>query len=443
MSFCCLSIFNLLLELAGEVSLRNLHAVAHLPPPNLPAGVLPGRYATSLTHVGPPPTLHLAAPRSPCLVGENVALRGTLTAAAGLQGGQVEVALQLTGAITLLDCTATLEVGGRRAAVDQNGLIKLYLPMLPASGSAALHLQLQTRAPGRVTATFTALSPAAVECIQELTFKSPFECNCRFTSEPNSHILPFPLHATSTTSPAAGPAALVVGQPVILTVAVKALQPANLQLLDVQLVPNAASGLQLMCDLSHQLPPTPVPVSSGSDLQFMLHMMPTRLVQSASAGKLLLKWRRAPLPAASAASDGASRQQQQHQQQQEGGVEEQSVGTLLDLASVTVQDAILAIKTLSPPQASAGVAFAYLLHVQNSSGDPQDLTVSLTDTNGFLVSGERQQVLNIGSQDKGMTTWQLVAPAPGHYRMPVVRVSCAKLNCTALTNSTHVFVAAV
>lgn len=226
--------------------------------------------------------------------------------------------------------------------------------------------------------------PRPVKECRELSFAQPFDVKCRFMSEPNSHILPFPPRALAAAAKSE-PVPLVIGQPVLLAVTLRpfsgAASAAPLVLLDVQLAPDTSSGLQLMSDPRAQLPlPPPAGAEAGgasvnAAVKMLLHFMPTRLVQAATAGKLLITWQRpAPPPAAAAASISAAGKALSATAATAPDafpLTRQPVVSVVDLPAVNVLDAHLAVKTLSPPQAAAGISFPFTLHVQNFTGVPQ------------------------------------------------------------------------
>ncbi len=80
------------------------------------------------------------------------------------------------------------------------------------------------------------------------------------------------------------------------------------------------------------------------------------------------------------------------------------------------------------------------MQVQNFSGAPMDLAVSLLDSKGFVLSGERTQSVSLGPRDSSTVMWLLVAHAAGHLLLPGVRVSAPRQNCALVTQSNTVFV---
>lgn len=64
---------------------------------------------------------------------------------------------------------------------------------------------------------------------------------------------------------------------------------------------------------------------------------------------------------------------------------------MLELPRVMVGGGLLTVRTVVPPQVTAGIAFTYSLQVQNLS-QPVDLAVTLQDSPGFVLSGDRTQV---------------------------------------------------
>eukprot|EP00798_Chlamydomonas_sp_ICE-L_P013773 gene13773-19681_t len=169
---------------------------------------------------------------------------------------------------------------------------------------------------------------------------------------------------------------LTLGQPIMVHTSIKVLQMGLLELCDAKLIPNEEAGLMLVGDMTSQLCGWPLPMRCNDTLTLLLPMCPTKaLEEAASLGRLRLTWRR--------------------------------------------------IRPVGEPTVLEAVS-----EVQNYSGGAMEVCVTLLESKGFVLSGERAQSNSLGPRDSCTFMWLLVAHAAGHLLLPGIKVVATDQNCS-------------
>lgn len=197
----------------------------------------------------------------------------------------------------------------------------------------------------------------------------------------------------------------------------------------MQVEVDESAGLQLLTDLQQQLAG---PTSSarglllggpGAAATAICQICPISLLPApVSMGRLLLRWRRAATSGGPALDD----------------VPEGS--TSLPLPQVLVQNSILSVHLVAPPQATTGIQFPLTLQIKNLSSSPQEVTLNVADAQGLLFHGQRQGSASVPPQDTSSLSWGLVAHLQGHLQLPVVRVSAPRYGCSVVLQGGRVHV---
>ncbi|GLI59688.1 hypothetical protein VaNZ11_001632, partial [Volvox africanus] len=398
--------------------------------------VAPGQLALTVAHLGPLPTLSYGLPAGLALLGEHAPLLAVLSVPPSgrpLVGASMEFVIGRTGGglqagdiVLVVDDT---EATGGLMALN-NERYRIPLPAVQPGRSHTVRLWARSAAAGTATVAAVLLCPAQVTATATLTFEEPFEFKCRMASEVGVHTLSLPRLTTREL----GTTALTIGQPVMVTAMIRALQPATLELAGGQVALEPSAAIKLVADPNHQInahgPSNPMTLSRGDVFTLLLPICPTELLEHGrSMGRLNLRWRRTassllrptlpalPLPAhhqsnrlqqqgAQTQNDHNEPQKQQLQQGHrqghghgggvsEGGMDEDMaadpyvepcpdpwVTSVLELPRVTVSESLLTARTLGPAQITSGIAFTYTLQLQNFGSTALELMISLMDAPG-------------------------------------------------------------
>lgn len=201
------------------------------------------------------------------------------------------------------------------------------------------------------------------------------------------------------------------------------------QVADMQVEVDEGAGLQLVTDLQQQLAG---PRTSAGGLRLggpgaaataICQVCPISLLPTpVSMGRLLLRWRRAVGPAGPFQDDVPD------------GT------TALPLPQVLVQNSIMSVRLVAPPQVTTGLPFSLTLQIKNLSSAPQEVTLSVADAQGLLFQGQRQGSASVPPQDTSSISWSLVAHLQGHLQLPVVRVSAPRYGCSVVLQGGRVHV---
>ncbi|GAX76923.1 hypothetical protein CEUSTIGMA_g4370.t1 [Chlamydomonas eustigma] len=457
---------------SSSASLGDLHTLLQLPDPfggPGTAAVREGTWKLHFPHLGPLPRVTTITEAAPLPAGTS----GQAAAAAlvseqapvtfvvenpghVLEGAVMEFAVRLGPGMSQSDITLTVDCEGRLANLPLDGQGRIPLPSTAGGGGRqAVRTWLRSTRPGRVALTALLLCPSPLPTTIELVYEEPFEYRTQISAEAGVHTLT-PPRLPGPGSPPSGVTPITIGQPVLLHTFLRGLQSAELELIEAKLLPNSAAGLTPVSDLSSQLAGWPEILGQGEVVSLLLPLMPTRAsMVPISLGGLQVKWcRRQKVKTAGSESlsDGASNLIMTERKVGEVSGEGASfslfrpspdalVTTLLDLPLVTVGDSLLTVRTVGPAHVTAGIAFTNSLQVRNFSHHAVELLVSLLDSPGFVLSGERTQGLTVGPRDSGSCMWLLVAHTAGYLPLPIVRVVASRLNCTLSTQSMHVNVA--
>jgi len=408
----------------GHVTLGGLQAHVHMPAPfSGLGGVAPLPPHLVVQHLGQLPSVKLS-PSPHGLLGEHVYVPITVHVTRELSGAIMEFAVKPAAGMSPADITLTVDDEGRLATLPLDGGGRMSLPTIRARGQHTVRAWVQAKQPGRLTITALVLCPAPVLQTAAIVFDDPFDSKCRLTAEAGVHTLSPPRLVVTEI----GVTSITIGQPVMLHVGLKTLQPGSVELMDAKVVANRESGLMPVVDIKQQLQGWPLQLSKGDVQAFVLPICPTRLTEApVSTGKLLLTWRR-PLS------------EQRGPKQRQAPRPDDLVTSVVPLPKVLVADALLTARSIWPAQVTAGIAFTYSLQMQNFSAQPLELSVSLLEAPGFVLSGERSQAVTVGAKDSTTVMWLLVAHASGHLQLPSARVMAIRHSYALVTQSCNVYV---
>ena len=147
--------------------------------------------------------------------------------------------------------------------------------------------------------------------------------------------------------------------------------------------------LQLLNELSSQLPQRPVAVAQGSILCFLLHLVPTAVTSnntSTSLGRLQLHWKRKhPIRLGSSSGGSGSGSSKDPPSGERAAAAVGGVGAAGDMAAspgevvvtgvplpaVVVQDSWMRVKLVCPSTVTSGLAFPLALQVRGASRGQQ------------------------------------------------------------------------
>ncbi|MEW5315260.1 MAG: hypothetical protein WDW38_006703 [Sanguina aurantia] len=459
---------------AGTPTLGSLHlqvpSLAHPadvasrgPFHSVPGGVGLGVWTAHVTHVGSLPALSIPPPtQGPALVQLPVE---------GMDNSQVSGVLEMDGDEYPFGPDAVLRVPVPACAPRSTLRLKLWLR---ATQSGKLRLSLAVACPSKVTAQL------------EVAVEDPWEHECRVSSEAGVHSLTLP----RINSRELGTVSLTIGQPVMMTALLRALQQGPLQLLGVEVETEASSGLTPVSDVRQQqtqLAPSACVMRRGDVHTVLLPICPTKMWDvGIPVGRLKVTWKRAGIVSkhkahgprthtdprsngllgdtGDAVSDadldgeegeegksgggggsssgggrgGKSSRQAAEAGRQKGG----EVTTYLDLPVVTVQDSILTARALGPSQVTTGISFMYSLQVQNFTPHLQELQVAVQDSPTFLCGNDRNPPSHsLGPNESHTFMWMMVATVAGYAQLPTIRVLALRNNCTLVSQGLHVLVA--
>ncbi|KXZ44984.1 hypothetical protein GPECTOR_60g763 [Gonium pectorale] len=429
--------------------------------------VSPGQLSLTVAHLGPLPRLTYGLPAGLALLGEHAPLLAVLTVPPGgrqLSGASMEFVIgRTTGGLQPGDIVLVVDdtEGTKGLMALNNERYRIPLPPVEPGTSHTVRLWARSAAAGTAAVAAVLLCPAQVTATATLTFDEPFEFKCKMASEVGVHTLSLPRLSAREL----GVTALTIGQPVMVTAMIRALQPATLEVAGAQVMLEPGAAIKLVADPNQQLsaqgPGTCSRLARGDVLTLLLPICPTELLDHGrSMGRLNLRWRR---PAGQALRPAMPQLHQQHQQQQqaagqgkgegaavgevEGGADPLAepcpdpwVTTVLELPRITVAESLLTARTLGPSQVTAGIPFTYSLQLQNFGSTPLELMISLMDAPGFSCANERSPSLAVPPRERSSVAWSLTATAPGHTMLPSVRLLAPRHNCALTTQNQHVYV---
>lgn len=441
---------------SSHTSLGDLAAQLSLPDPFsspspsslLPAGsetrsrVVPCAWSLSLPHLGPLPALRILSPPV-ALVGEHSpAVVSILNAGRELRGGIMEFAVKLGAGLTAMDLGLSVRNEGRLSSLPLDGQGRISLPTVPAGGGSYLvHTWIRATRACKVTLTALLLCPSPIPCSVDLVFEEPFEYRCELSSEAGVHTLTPPRLDISES----GVTPVTVGQQLLLSTLVRGAQQADLELCSAQLLINHEAGLASLADLSSQLLKWPAPLGCGDAHSLLFLTLPSRSSdQSVSMGQLKLLWRRQTSSSPGGGAEGRQRQPSLAialaAAESDGPRPDPMVTTLLDLPKVSIGESLLTVRTIGPAALTAGIAFTYSLQIRNYSHHEVQLSVALEDSPGFVLSGERMQLITVAARESSTAIWLLVAHTAGTLALPTVRVLAPRLGSSLYTQGTQIHV---
>ncbi|GFR49515.1 hypothetical protein Agub_g11556, partial [Astrephomene gubernaculifera] len=458
-------------------SIRTSSSSSSFPPASSSSSpaVSPGQLSLFVAHLGPLPSLSYGIPTGLALLGEHAPLLAQLAVPPGgrpLIGASMEFVIGRTsGGLQASDIVLVVDdaAGSGGLMALNNERYRIPLPRVEPGGTHTVRLWARSAAAGSATVAAVLLCPAQVTASASVTFEEPFEFKCRMSSEVGVHTLSLPRLSARDL----GSTALTIGQPVMVTALIRALQPATLELASAQVALEPSAAIKLVSDPNQQLsahgPATPMRLARGDVFTLLLPICPTELLEHGrSMGRLNLRWRRPAGHVLLPGKPGHGTQQQGQQQQGQAGAvvaadkrtgdeaaaadQQQAVDplaepcpdpwvtTVLELPRVTVTESLLTARTLGPAQITAGMAFTYSLQLQNFSPTPLELMITLMDAPGFTCANERSPSLTVPPRERAGVSWQLVAGLPGHQLLPGVRLLAPRHNCALTTQSPHVYV---
>ncbi|PNW70671.1 hypothetical protein CHLRE_17g729700v5 [Chlamydomonas reinhardtii] len=226
------------------------------PGPVAGPAVAPGQLVFNVAHLGPLPSLSYGLPTGLALLGEHAPLLAVLAVPAGgrpLVGAAMEFVIGRTGGglqpsdIVLVVDDAEGPTKGLMAL--NNERYRIPLPPVQPGRRHTVRLWARSAAAGTAAVAAMLLCPAQVTASATLTFEEPFEFKCRLSSEVGVHTLSLP----RVNARELGATQLTIGQPVMVTALVRALQPALLELAGAQVALEPGAAIKLVADPAQQL----------------------------------------------------------------------------------------------------------------------------------------------------------------------------------------------
>ncbi|GLC48572.1 hypothetical protein PLESTB_000112500 [Pleodorina starrii] len=288
--------------------------------------VSPGQLVLNVAHLGPLPTLSYGLPAGLALLGEHAPLLAVLAVPPGgrpLVGASMEFVIGRTsGGLQPSDIVLVVDdtVATRGLMALNNERYRIPLPPVAPGASHTVRLWARSAAAGTAAVAAVLLCPAQVTATATLTFEEPFEFKCRMSSEVGVHTLSLP----RLSSRELGSTALTIGQPVMVTAMIRALQPATLELAGAQVALEPGAAIKLVADPNQQIAAHGGPgggsggtaamrLSRGDVFTLLLPICPTELLEhSRSMGRLNLRWRRCAGSALTPAMPPSQAQAQQN-----------------------------------------------------------------------------------------------------------------------------------
>ncbi|KAG2485655.1 hypothetical protein HYH03_015627 [Edaphochlamys debaryana] len=218
--------------------------------------VSPGQLVLNVAHLGPLPSLSYGLPSGLALLGEHAPLlavlevpregRPLVNACMEFVIGRTSGGLQPGDIVLVVDDAAGPQPG---LMALNNERYRIQLPTVQPGRRYTVRLWARASAAGTAAVGAMLLCPAQVTATATLTFEEPFDFKCRMSSEVGVHTLSLP----RLTSRDLGSTALTIGQPVVLTAMLRALQPAVVEVASAQVALEPGSAIRLVADPNQQL----------------------------------------------------------------------------------------------------------------------------------------------------------------------------------------------
>ncbi|KAG2431817.1 hypothetical protein HXX76_009311 [Chlamydomonas incerta] len=226
------------------------------PGPVAGPAVAPGQLVFQVAHLGPLPSLTYGLPTGLALLGEAAPLLAVLAVPTGgrpLVGAAMEFVIGRTsGGLQPADIVLVVDdtEGPTKGLMALNNeRYRIPLPPVQPGRRHTVRLWARSAAAGTAAVAAMLLCPAQVTASATLTFEEPFEFKCRLSSEVGVHTLSLP----RVNARELGATQLTIGQPVVVTALVRALQPAMLELAGAQVALEPGAAIKLVADPAQQL----------------------------------------------------------------------------------------------------------------------------------------------------------------------------------------------